>query len=201
MAISLSNQQKMYLTTAGVLLFGVAAYGLGRVYPPLGPSAGTVAPAQRYVSSQVSEGDVTLGDTSVPELMQTNAFELITKDPNLRALAASPGFQAIASQPQVTAAVMANPQAFAQLAANPGAFKSVAQAAQSLQQAAPAARAQNAGMLQAAYGHSKALQALASQPQALAAVAANPAAFANFASNANAFRNAALNASANAQMA
>ena len=79
--------------------------------------------------------------------MQTDAFELITKDPNLRALAASPGFQAVASQPQVMAAVMANPQAFASLAANPAAFKGVAQAAQSLQQAAPAARAQNAGML------------------------------------------------------
>src|SRR5437868_15024684 len=115
MAISLSNQQKMYLTTAGVLLFGVGAYGLGRVYPPLGPSEGTVGPAQRYVSSQVSEGDVTLGDTAVPELMQTDAFELMVHDANFRALAASPGFAALASQPQAMAAVMQNPQAFAAL--------------------------------------------------------------------------------------
>ena len=79
MATSLTNKNKMYLTTAGVLAFGVAAYGLGRVYPPLGPSAGTIAPAQRYVSSQVGEGDVTLGDTAVPELMQTDAFELMTQ--------------------------------------------------------------------------------------------------------------------------
>src|SRR4029078_7933740 len=104
MAITVSNQQKMYLTTAAVLAFGVAAYGLGRVYPPLGPSAGTVAPPERYVNSQVREGDVRLGDPSVPELMQTDAFELITKDPNLRALAASPGFQALASQAQVMGA-------------------------------------------------------------------------------------------------
>src|SRR5690349_24090285 len=108
MATSLTNQIRSDLTLAGILAGGVGAHGLGRVYPPLGPSAGTVAPAQRYVNSQVSEADVTLGDTSVPELMQTDAFELITKDPNLRALAASPGFQAIASQPQVMAAVMAN---------------------------------------------------------------------------------------------
>src|SRR3954471_14547398 len=40
-----SNSRKMYLTTAGILAFGVAAYGLGRVYPPLGPSEGTVGPA------------------------------------------------------------------------------------------------------------------------------------------------------------
>ena len=40
MATSLSNKNRMYLTTAGVLAVGIAAYGLGRVFPPLGPSAG-----------------------------------------------------------------------------------------------------------------------------------------------------------------
>src|SRR5688500_12252444 len=109
MATALTHKNKMYLTTAGVLAVGIAAYGLGRVYPPLGPSAGTVAPAQRYVNAQVGEADVTLGDTSVPELMQTDAFELMVKDPNFRKLAASPGFQSLAGQPQVMAAVMSNP--------------------------------------------------------------------------------------------
>src|SRR6478736_5017646 len=123
MAMTLSNQQKMYLTTAGVLAFGVAAYGLGRVYPPLGPSAGTVAPAERYVNSQVGQGDVTLGDTAVPELMQTDAFELMVHDPNFRALAATPGFKALAGQPQVMAALLGNPKAFAALAANPKAIE------------------------------------------------------------------------------
>src|SRR6185295_4199221 len=104
MAISFSNQQKMYLATAGVLAFGVAAYGLGRVFPPLGPSAGTVAPAQRYASSQVGEGDVTLGDTSVPELMQTDAFEMMVKDPSFRALASDPGFAKLAQNSQLLAA-------------------------------------------------------------------------------------------------
>ena len=77
MATSLSNKNRMYLTTAGVLAVGIAAYGLGRVFPPLGPSEGTVGPSQRYVSAQVGEGDVTLGDTSVPELMQTDAFQVM----------------------------------------------------------------------------------------------------------------------------
>src|SRR3954453_14250152 len=130
MANTITNQRKMYLTTAGVLAFGLAAYGLGRVYPPLGPSAGTIAPADRYVSSQVGDEDVTLGDTAVPELMQTDAFELMVHDANFRALAASPGFKAIAGQPQALAAVMQNPQAFAALAKNPSAFAGVAQAAQ-----------------------------------------------------------------------
>src|SRR3954466_14093080 len=128
--LSTSNNRRMILTSAAVIAVGLGAYGLGRVYPPLGPSQGTIAPAERYVSSQVGEGDVTLGDTAVPELMQTDAFELMVKDPQFRALAASPGFQALAGQPQVMAALMSNPQAFAALAANPQAFAGVAQASQ-----------------------------------------------------------------------
>src|SRR4051794_32496722 len=157
MATSYSNKSKMYLTTAGVLAFGVAAYGLGRVYPPMGPSAGTIAPAQRYVSSQVGEGDVTLGDTAVPELMQTDAFELMTHDANFRALAASPGFKALASQPQVMAALMSNPKAFAALAANPQAFAGVAQAAQSSASLASQSHQANAALLNAVSGHSAAM--------------------------------------------
>src|SRR5262252_8131154 len=137
MATSLNNRNRMYLTTAGVLAVAVAAYGLGRVYPPMGPSAGTVAPAERYVSSQVGESDVTLGDTSAPELMQTDAFELMVHDPSFRALAASPGFRALAGQPQVMSALLSNPQAFSALAKNPSAFAGVAQAAQSASALAP----------------------------------------------------------------
>src|SRR5215212_12119823 len=125
MANSITNQRKMFLTTAGVLAFGVAAYGLGRVYPPMGPSAGTIAPAQRYVSSQVTDADVTLGDTSVPELMQTDAFELMVKDPNFRALAQDPGFAALAQNPSAMAALASNAQAFQALSHNPQAFQAL----------------------------------------------------------------------------
>src|SRR3954454_15024647 len=111
MTIALSNNRKMYLSAAGVLAFGVAAYGLGRVYPPLGPSQGTVAPAERYVSSQVSDADVTLGDTSVPQLMQTDAFELMVHDANFRALARDPNFAALAQNPAAMSAMAANAQA------------------------------------------------------------------------------------------
>ena len=78
MATSLSNKNRMYLTTASVLLVGVAAYGLGRVYPPMGPSAGTVAPAQRYVAAQVSDADVTLDDVRdlVAEAIPGSAWAL-----------------------------------------------------------------------------------------------------------------------------
>ena len=117
--VSNKNNRRMILTTAGVLVFGIAAYGLGRVYPPLGETAGTVGPAQRYVAPQVTDADVQLGDTSVPQLMQTDAFELMVHDPNFRALAASPGFKALSANPQVMSALMANPKAFSALAANP----------------------------------------------------------------------------------
>src|SRR6059058_1878444 len=158
MATSYSNKSKMYLTTAGVLAFGVAAYGLGRVYPPMGPSAGTIAPAQRYVSAQVGEGDVTLGDTAVPELMQTDAFELMVHDANFRALAASPGFQAIAGQPQVMSAIMANPKAFAALAGNPSAFAGLSKAAEASAGIANQARQANAGLINAVAGHPSAFE-------------------------------------------
>ncbi|MFP5330727.1 MAG: hypothetical protein ACLGHC_11475, partial [Alphaproteobacteria bacterium] len=66
-----ANNRKFLITGAAVVAVAIGAYGLGRVYPPMGPSAGTIAPADRYQESQISEGDVTLGDTAVPELMQT----------------------------------------------------------------------------------------------------------------------------------
>src|SRR3954451_5057251 len=159
MATSLTTKNRLYLTTAGVLAVAVAAYGIGRIYPPMGPSAGTVAPADRYISSQVSEGDVTLGDTSVPELMQTDAFELMTKDPAFRALAASPGFQALAGQPQVMAALLANPKAFSALAANPQAFAGLAKAAESASALAPKAQQASAQLMSAIAGHPAAMQA------------------------------------------
>src|SRR5258708_21292738 len=121
-SLSSSNNRRMILTSAAILAVGVGAYGLGRVYPPLGPSAGTIGPAQRYVNAQVTEKDVTLGDTAVPEIMQTAAFELMVKDPIFRALPAPPGFQALAGQPQVLAAVIAIPQAFNALPPNPHPF-------------------------------------------------------------------------------
>src|SRR4029078_12920969 len=104
MTNKLSNSRKMILSATGILAVGVAAYGLGRVYSPLGPSQGTGAPSQRYVSSQIGCEDVTLGDTSVAELMQTDAFEVMVHDPNFRALVRDPGFAALAQNPAAMAA-------------------------------------------------------------------------------------------------
>ena len=41
-----SNNKKYVMTGAAIIAVALAAYGLGRVYPPLGPTEGTIAPAQ-----------------------------------------------------------------------------------------------------------------------------------------------------------
>ena len=70
MATAASDNRKYLVSTAVVMAVAVGAYGIGRVYPPLGETAGTISPSERYVSSQVGENDVTLGDTSIAELMR-----------------------------------------------------------------------------------------------------------------------------------
>ena len=69
MATTVVSNKRYLISGAVIAVVAVAAYGLGRVYPPLGPSAGTVAPADRYVSAQVGDDDITIGETAVPELM------------------------------------------------------------------------------------------------------------------------------------
>src|SRR5437868_119228 len=176
-----SHNRKMILTSAAVIAVGLGAYGLGRVYPPLGPSAGTIAPAQRYVSSQLGDADVTLGDTAVPQLMQTDAFELFVHDPSFRALAGTPGFKAIAGNPQVMAALLANPQAFTGLAGHPGAFNSLVQAAQSASSLGAKANQASAALMGVVAGHPGAMESLASHPEALSAIMSDASAFGRYA--------------------
>src|SRR5689334_16464592 len=112
MMATISNNNRYLISIAGVALVAVGAYSLGRVYPPLGPTAGTITPAGRYVSSQINDHDVTLGDQSVAQLMQTDAFELMVKDPNFRALASDPNFKVLAQDPAMLASMAANARSF-----------------------------------------------------------------------------------------
>ena len=85
---------KKIAATAGIaLIVATGAFGVARLYPLTGPTAGTVAPAQRYIAPQVGAADVTLGDTSIPQLMQTDAFEVMAHNPSFRALASEPTLQ------------------------------------------------------------------------------------------------------------
>src|SRR5438270_8759176 len=179
-----SHNRKMILTSAAVIAVGFGAYGLGRVYPPAGPSAGTIAPAQRYVSSQLSDSDVTLGDTAVPQLMQTDAFELFVHDPQFRALAGSPGFKAIAGNSQLMSALLADPKAFTGLAGNPQGFKSLVDAAQTAGSLGHQSHEASAALLGLVAGHTQAMEGLAAHPEALSAILSDASSFGRFANNA-----------------
>jgi len=181
----------MILTSAAVIAVGLGAYGLGRVYPPNGPSAGTISPADRYVSSQLSDADVTLGDTAVPQLMQTDAFELFVHDPTFRALAASPGFKALADNPQVMSALLANPRSFAELAGHQGTFSAFLEAAKNAASLGHQSEEASAALLGLVAGHTAAMQGLAAHPEALSAILSDASSFGRYANNAKAFSDAA----------
>jgi len=128
--------------------------------------AGTVAVAERFGGETLSEDDVALGDETVSDFIQTDAFELLVNDASFRALASDPGFSALAQHPKALAAVAAAPEAMAALAGHPQALAALA--------AAPEAMA-------ALAGHPQALAALAAAPKAMAMLAAHPQAMAAFA--------------------
>ena len=118
-----NKNSRIFLATAGVAVIAAGAYGLGRVYPPLGETAGTIAPAERYRSSQVDASGVSLGDTEIPKLMQTDAFEMMVKDPDFRALGVRSGVRGAGQQfAGVRGASPKSRSQFAALAANQKAF-------------------------------------------------------------------------------
>ena len=166
-----SSNRKYIVTGAAILAVAVGAYGLGRVYPPLGPVEGTIAPAQRHVNPQIASGDVTLGDTSIPQLMQTDAFEVMSKNPSFRALAADPNFAALAQNSQVMAVVAANPQAFSSLAANPAAFLATLNSAKAVSAASGSVNANHGQAFAVMAQHAVGFESLARPPQALHAIA------------------------------
>ena len=100
MADTISNANRLALAAVISVVAAGGAYLVAKHYPPQGGvTFGTVAPAERYRSSQLQNGDVVLGDNSVPMLMQTDAFEVMVKNPSFRTLAADPGFRALAQNP------------------------------------------------------------------------------------------------------
>lgn len=156
-------------------------------FPPRGDgAAGTVTPAQRYRAEQPKAEDVKLGDQTVAQFMQTEAFERIVKDPQLRALAVDAGFQALAQHPRALAAMAQNPDVFIALARQAN-----AQSADALKADAKQADALKADALKA-----DALKADAKQADALRADALRAEAIVAHATRAEALRADALKADA-----
>ena len=169
--LSTSNNRKMILTSAAVIAVGLGAYGLGRVYPPLGPSAApSLRPSATFRASSAVRRDARRHGGS--QLMQTDAFELMVHDPSFRALAASPGFQAIAAAAGDGGA-----------ARQPAGVQRAGRQSAGLRRLGPGgakrcvARAQSASGERRSDGRrrrpSGAMRALASHPEALSAVVSN----------------------------
>ena len=191
MARTISNTGRLFIAGAALVAAGGAAYYVGRSYPShSGETAGTIAPAVRYQAPQVQSADVSLGDNSVPLLMQTDAFEVIVKNPSFRALAADPGFMILAQNPAALNAMARNPQAFTSLARNPQAFAALAQQAAMSQAANSANMSAMATMVES---HASAFSAFGRSPQAFAAMASHSAAFAAMANHSAAFQAMASN--------
>src|SRR5690606_14764216 len=203
MAIALSNNAKVGVAAPStVALLAVGAVTIGAILPPSGGElSGTIAPVERYRSTQVTDADVTLGDDSVPQLMQTDAFHLMVNDPSFRALARDPGFAALAQNPQALAAMARDPQAFAALARDPQAFAALARAAQAGDAQGLDAQARNAEAFTAMAQNAQAFQAMAREPQAFAVMARHPAAFEALARHPQAFAAMARNPQAFQQFA
>ena len=124
---ALMQNKKFLLAGVAVAVMAAGALYVGGVYPPAGDqAAGTIAPAERFHAPQVQATDVKLGDQGTAKLMQTDAFEAMSKDPSFRALASDPAFMALAKQPGALEALAMAPQAFAALAKHPNAFEAMA---------------------------------------------------------------------------
>ena len=193
----MNNQRKILMAGAALVIVAGGAYGVARVFPARGgETAGTITPAERYRSSQISNADVALGDTTVPQLMQTDAFELMVKNPSFRALAQDPGFVALAQNREVMAALTQNPEAFAALARDPEALVALAANAQEFSEAAAAAGSKGdaravAELVRDAEGFrafrqglsADAVKAMSEHPEAMLAMAEHPRAFEAMANN------------------
>src|SRR5215469_10734994 len=126
MAAQVSTNSKIAIALTGLVLVGGGAYVLTQQFPPHGGTVvGTITPAQRYRSAQISDADVQLGDASVPTLMQSDAFQLMVKNPSFRAMARDPNFSALAQNSAALAAMSQNAHAFQSLASNHQAFQSL----------------------------------------------------------------------------
>ena len=206
------------LAAVGAVLFGHYVLDIPNGGKDL---SGTVAPAQRYRSTeQVKPTDVRLGDQTVSQLVQNEDVDKLIKDPGFQVLAAdqsamtsfaanATAYAAIASQPAAFGVMASYPAAFEALASQPAVFLAIASnpAAFSVFASNPAAfmaAASNpssaAASHPAAYAvmaaHADAFKALAANQVAMSSLAANSGVFASMAANAASFKSLASNQAA-----
>ena len=87
---------------AGIGAVGYFGFGIPATNTDV---VGTIAPAQRYQAATVGEGDVKLGDQSVSQFMQSDAFRLIQGDAKLAEAMRSDSFRAALASDSFRAAL------------------------------------------------------------------------------------------------
>ena len=88
---SMKTSKMLALGGLAASIAAVVYFGLG--YPPKSDQvSGTIAPAQRYRAESIESTAVQTGDQSIPQLMQTDTFTRLVKDPQFRALVANADF-------------------------------------------------------------------------------------------------------------
>jgi len=107
--------------------------------------AGTIVPAQRYRAPQ-GAADIKLGDQSIAQLMQNDAFVKLIRDPQIQALAREPGFveaaRILQSNPEAARIMIQYAEATKKALASPEMLKAMeqnAEAARAVERAAAAA--------------------------------------------------------------
>jgi hypothetical protein len=76
MRVRNSGVSKLVFLFVAIVVALVTVMVMSGYYPPGNENlSGTIAPAERYQSDQISESDVVLGDESVAKIMQTDEFE------------------------------------------------------------------------------------------------------------------------------
>src|SRR5690242_16692726 len=94
---ALLKDMRTWVGLSGLVVVGTGVALVAQGFPPQGAStSGTIVSAERYHASQVSDADVGLGNQDVAQIMQTDTFELMVKNPSFRAMVLDPGFQALA---------------------------------------------------------------------------------------------------------
>jgi hypothetical protein len=107
--------------------------------------AGTVVPAQRYRAPQ-GAAEIKLGDQSMAQLMQNDAFVKLIRDPQIQALAREPGFveaaRILQANPEAARVMIEHAEATKKALASPEMLRAMeynAEAARAVERAAAAA--------------------------------------------------------------
>ena len=203
------------LAAVGAVLFGHYVLDIPNGGDNL---SGTVAPAQRYRSTeQVKPADVRLGDQTVSQLLQNEDVVKLIKDPGFQLLAAdqaamqwfaanATAYAAIASQPAAFGviannaaafeALMSQPAVFLAIASNPAAFGIFASNPAAFRAAATnpsAAQASHPAAYAVIAAHADSFKSLAANQVAMSTLAANSGVFSLMAANASSFKGLAAN--------